>query len=193
MNQQLQQIREALREKAEQFDASKVRAGDSIKTSMQALRDQITAAESELLSKVESTYKDNVFSKTFAEIESVSASQTNFDRYEEIARRPVPTFSGPTEDDFLAIKKAILDLTTIGTSAKKETIQCPGKVEGKATSSNSIELTWEGVPNATGYQAEMRRFSKGSFHSVCEGNSLKCTAAGLEPNTKCLFHNLWEW
>ena len=28
----------------------------------------------------------------------------------------------------------------------KEAIQCPGKVEGKATSSNSIELTWKESP-----------------------------------------------
>ena len=146
MSQQLQQIREALREKAEQFDASKARAGDFIKANMQALRDQITTVENELLAKIESTYNCNVFSMILTEIESVSASQTNFDRYEEIARRPVPTFSGPTEDDFLAIKKAILDLTTIGTATKKETIQCPGKVEGKATSSNSIELTWKESP-----------------------------------------------
>ena len=78
MNQQLQQIREALREKAEQFDASKARTGDFIKDSIRALRDQIAAVENELLAKIESTYKDNVFSMAFADVESSSAPQTNF-------------------------------------------------------------------------------------------------------------------
>ena len=65
MNQQLQQIREALRGKAEQFDASKARAGDFIRDNMQALRDIITAVESELLAKVERTYNCNMFSIIF--------------------------------------------------------------------------------------------------------------------------------
>ena len=65
MNQQLQQIREALRGKPEQFDASKARAGDFIRDNMQALRDIITAVESELLAKVERTYNCNMFSIIF--------------------------------------------------------------------------------------------------------------------------------
>ena len=121
-----------------------------------------------------------------------------FGRHEEIARRPVPTFSGPTENDFLAARKAVFGLTTIGASTKKEankqrSYPVPRKGGRKGNKQQLHRVDLEGVSNATGYQVEMRRFSKRLFHSVCEGNSLKCTAASLEPNTKCLLHGLWEW
>ena len=71
-------MREALREKAVLFYASKLRTGGFIRVSMQTLRGQIAAVENELLAKIESTYKDNVFSMAFADVESSSAPQTNF-------------------------------------------------------------------------------------------------------------------
>ena len=115
-----QQMREALREKAELFYASKVRAGGFIRVSMQTLRARSQLLKMNFLQRLKAHTRTMCSPWLLLTLKVPVHHKPTFGRHEEIARRPVPTFSGPTENDFLAARKAVFGLTTIGASTKKE-------------------------------------------------------------------------
>ena len=188
MEAKLRQLESALREKVMRFDDAKEKSKSQVISNMKELRDQINAAETEILRKIDRVFEDNVFATALAEVENSISSKcsvpTDFNKLSNLLRRPIPSIELPSSEDFYNVKKAILVLCNPETKPKP----APQRLDGKALSFSTIELSWESVPGAVAYQVETCKQNTTIFSKVYEGNSLKCTVTGLKPKEKSLFH-----
>ena len=182
-DQRLRQVASALREKASQFDVNKEKSKKQIKSCISTLRDLINIVEADLLRKVDSIFGHNLFAVALAEVEGYNGNGfIDYNKLEKASKEPVPPVTGPSQEAFSEAKKAVLELCDFERRA------VPLRVSGRATSFDSIELSWSSVPSAVTYQVESRRPSDSAFSKIYEGNNLSYTVAGLGPETRYLFH-----
>ena len=181
----LQQLASVLRDKTNQFDGNRERSKQQIEDGIQALRDLINTVEADLLRKADSIFGNNPFAAAFTELEGYNGRTfIDYNKLDRVSREPVPPVTGPSEDDFLEVQKAIFGLKNFD---RKTRVDSP-KMTGRAVSFDSIELSWCSVPGAVAYQVEGRRPSDSAFSKIYEGNSLSYTVTGLEPGTRYLFY-----
>ena len=112
-DQRLQQVLSVLREKTSQFDTNKERSKKQILDGTQELRDQINTAEAGLLRKIDTAFGENPFAAALADVESYNnGSNTSVDcnKLERVSREAVPPVTGPSEEDFYKVQKAILKI-----------------------------------------------------------------------------------
>lgn len=168
-----------LKAKAQQFENNKTKSLEETQKRINALIDQLKKVEHELLDRIEAEFGDNTFLLSFSLL-SEEMSFQNIKQAELTSKVPVPGLIYPRDEDMEIITSKIKKLVDL-------TREAPKGLTVDTSLANSLTISWDESPNATGYIAEMKKTNESDFHEIYRGTNTTTTVNCLKEEEKHQF------